>query len=172
MKKFVTKVSVLALFVAVGLTACKDDDAKASCQSGTFEMTVNGDVVTPKSFNNTLVKGNSGGTDAKRMDIRATDANGRQLIITFNDLSTGTVGDGVSTGEYIPFAELETGTENLFLFTIIDGNVSYSFIEGNLDITSCDAEAKQISGTFSFANEDFEVTSGSFTNMCYTVMAQ
>lgn len=166
MKKFKTKPSVLMLFVMVGLGACKDDDSEP-CQNGTFEMTVNGEHVMASSFNNTLLKGNSAGADGKRMDIRATDAEGRQLIITLTDLSTGTSGDGISTDEYIPFDEVTTGTENVFMFTIIEDDVSYSFIDGNLDITSCDANAKQVSGTFSFSDEDFEVINGSFTNMCY-----
>jgi hypothetical protein len=169
MKKFVTKLSVFALFVMVGLHACKDDDSKP-CQNGTFEMTLNNELSTSTVFYNTLVKGNDAGAAGKRMDIRATDANGRQVIITLTDLSTGTSGDGVSTDAYIPVGDITTGTENTFLFTIIDSDNEYQFIDGILDITSCDANAKQVSGTFSFSDSSFEVTNGSFTNMCYQII--
>jgi len=152
----------------VSLSACKNDDPKPeSCENGTFKATVNGTAATGSSFNNTLVKANGAG---KRMDIRATDAEGRQLIISFNDQTTGTNGDNVSTDPYIPFEDVTTGTENTFFFTIIDDGISYSFIDGSLYITSCDASSKKISGTFSFSDDDFQVTNGSFTNMCYTVL--
>jgi hypothetical protein len=171
MKKIVTKLSVFALFLLLGLNACKDDDSD-SCQNGTFEMTVDGEEVTGGDFNNTLVKANSAGTDGKRMDLRATDNQGRTLIITFTDLSTGKNGDGVSTDEYIPFDDISTGSENTFFFTLITDDVSYPFTDGTLDITSCDANAKQVSGTFSFSNDDIAVSNGSFTNMCYRVISQ
>jgi hypothetical protein len=168
MKNLRKMLAVSALSVLVGLSACKKDDPKPeSCENGTFKATVNSTAATGSSFNNTLVKANGAG---KRMDIRATDAQGRQLIITFNDQTTGTNGDGVSTDPYIPFDDVTTGTENTFFFTIIEGGISYSFIDGNLDITSCDASNKKISGTFSFSDDDFQVTNGSFTNMCYTVL--
>ena len=104
------------------------------------------------------------------MDIRATDAEGRQLIITVSDQTSGTNGDGVSTDPYIPFEDVTTGTENTFFFTIIEDGVSYSFSDGNLDIMSCDASGKKVSGTFSFSDDDFQVTNGTFTSMCYTVL--
>jgi hypothetical protein len=171
MKNLRKLLSVSTLSILVSFSACKKDDPKPeSCENGTFKATVNGAVETGTSFNNTLLKATSGGVTGKRMDIRATDAEGRQLIITFNDLSTGVNGDGISTDPYIPFDEVTTGTENSFLFTIIEGSLSYSFIDGTLDITSCDANTKKISGTFSFSDDDFQVTSGSFTDMCYTVL--
>ncbi|MEO7992077.1 MAG: hypothetical protein ABI663_21170 [Chryseolinea sp.] len=167
MKNLMKLVSVFALFILVGLSACKKDEPQAAtCEGGSFTVTINSAAVTDVVLYNTLLKGN----DAKRMDIRATDANGRQVIITFTDLSTGSSGNGVTTDAYIPFEEVTTGTENTFLFTIIEGGNSYSFINGSLDITSCDANAKKVSGTFSFSDEDFEVTNGSFTNVCYTVL--
>src|SRR5688500_18779788 len=117
--------AIRVLFVMVIFFACKKDDPEpAACENGTFEMTFNGELVTGASFNNTLLKGNSAGSDGKRMDIRATDPDGRQLIITFTDLSTGTTGNCVSTDEYIPVDDVTTGTENTFMFTIIQHGVS------------------------------------------------
>lgn len=170
MNKIVSKLSAFALFVIVGVSACKSDDPKTSCQNGNFEMTFNGEHVTGISFNNTMLKGNSFGTDGKRMDIRATDATGRQLIITFSDLTNGTAGNCMSTDPYVSFDNVFTGTENAFFFTIIESGVSYPVSDGNLDITSCDANAMRISGTFSFSDNEYEVTDGSFTNMCYTIV--
>ena len=171
MKNLRKMLGVSTLSVMVSLSACKKDDPKPeSCENGTFKATVNGLNATGSSFSNTLVKASTGGVAVKRMDIRATDAEGRQLIITFNDQTTGTNGDGVSTDPYIPFDDVTTGTENTFFFTIIEDGISYPFIDGNLDITSCDASSKKISGTFSFSDDDFQVTNGTFTNMCYTVL--
>ena len=95
--------AVSALSVMVSLSACKKDDPKPeSCENGTFKATVNGLNATGSTFNNTLVKANSGAVSVKRMDIRATDAEGRQLIITISDQTTGTNGDGVSTDHVYP----------------------------------------------------------------------
>jgi len=125
MKNLSKMLGVSAMSVIVSLSACKKDDPKPdACESGSFKATVNSELATGSSFNNTLVKGNSAGANGKRMDIRATDNEGRQLIITFTDLSTGTNGDGVSTDAYIPFDDVTTGPENTFLFTIIEGGVS------------------------------------------------
>jgi len=171
MKNLRKLLGVSVLSVMVILSACKKDDPKPeSCENGTLKATVNGTTATGSSFNNTLVKANAGATSVKRMDVRATDAEGRQLIITISDQTTGTNGDGLSTDPYIPFEDVTTGTENTFFFTIIEDGVSYSFSDGNLDITSCDASSKKVSGTFSFSDDDFQVTNGSFTNMCYTVL--
>lgn len=167
LKKFI---SLSALSIVVCLTACKDDPEPDACENGSFSMTLNGGSITGDSFNNTLLKASSGGVSGKRMDIRATDAEGRQLIITFNDTSSGMNGDCISTNAYIPFEEVVTGEENTFLFTYIENGLSYSIISGNLDITSCDADAQKISGTFSFEDGDYEVTNGSFTDMCYTII--
>ena len=169
MKQVMKMLSMVALCVMTGLFSCKDDDPE-TCESGAFAMTINNETVTDVSFDNTLLKGNSAGVNGKRMDIRATDDSGRDLIITFTDLSTGTTGNGISTDAYIPFDDITTGTENTFFFTIIDGTDTYTFFDGNLDITSCDASAKKVSGTFSFFDVDFEVTNGSFTDVCYTII--
>ena len=167
--KRLKNLSVFALVVMLSLSACSDDDSN-SCQNGSLEMTINGDHVTGSSFDNTLLKGNDGGVEGKRMDIRATDASGRMLIITISDRSTGASGNGISTDEYVSMSEIDTGMENIFFFTIVDGDVSYSFVEGSLDITSCDENAKQISGTFSFSDGEFVVTNGSFTDLCYRIV--
>ena len=73
------------------------------------------------------------------------------------------------TRAYIPFSE-PTGTENNFLFTIIEDDLTYTFIDGTFDIVSSDANSKQVSGTFSFSDGDFQVMNGTFTNMCYRVL--
>ena len=171
MKNLRKMLGVSAVSIMVILSACKKDDPQPeSCENGMFKATVNGTTATGSSFSNTLVKTNAGAASVKRMDIRATDAEGRQLIITISDQTTGTNGDGVSTDPYIPFEDVTTGTENTFFFTIIEDAVSYSFSDGNLDITSCDSSSKKVSGTFSFSDDDFQVTNGTFTNMCYTVL--
>jgi hypothetical protein len=171
MKKFFRNLSVFTLIAAVGLGACKDDDSD-SCDNGTFAMTLNADDYAGKDFDNTLVIGESAGFDGKRMDIRATDSQGRQLIITFTDMTSGKEGNGVTTEDvYIPMSDIGSQTDSYFFFTLIDGDVSYPFIDGTLDITSCDASKKQVSGTFTFYDGENEAN-GSFTNMCYRIIKQ
>ena len=160
---------LVALRLAVIFSACKDDDETPKCDNGTFQMTLNGEQVEGVSYNNTLLKGSSVGSDGKRMDIRATDHVGRQVIITFTDLS-GSNGNCVVLGEYTAFDDVTTGTENVFMLTIIEDGVSEMLTAGEFEVTSCDADARKVSGTFSFSFADTEVTDGSFTNMCYTIL--
>lgn len=170
MNRVVSKLSVLSLIAIIAVNACKSDDPESSCQNGSFEMTFNGEQVTGVSFNNTLLKGNSGGVDAKRMDVRATDSKGRQLIISFTDQTTSSPANGVSTDEYVAFDDVTSSNQNAFFFTVVESGISYPIADGNLDITSCDASTLQVSGTFSFSSDEHTVTDGSFTNMCYTII--
>lgn len=170
MKKFFRALSVFTLAALVSLSACKDDDSE-SCDNGTFEMTFNGETFTGKNFNNTLVISEDAGFAGKRMDIRATDDQGNQFLITFNDMTTGKEGNGVTTEDvYVSFSDLSSQTDNVFFFTLIDTNeISSSYLEGTLHITSCDANKKQVSGTFTIDDGETEAT-GSFTNMCYRII--
>ena len=158
------------LSAMISLPACKNDDPipePPPCENGVFESTINGSVSTGTSFDNTLEKVR--GSHAKRMDIRATDAQGRKVIVTFIDYSTGREGDGMSTDEYNPYAET-MGIGNTCFFNLTEDGITYYIITGTLDITSCDANAKKISGTFSFSDGDQIVTNGSFTDMCYRII--
>jgi hypothetical protein len=166
MKNLMKTLSILMLLALVGLDACKKDDPKPAVTcDGTLGAAMNNAQFTGATFNNTLLK--SSGT--KRMDIRATDSKGRQLIITFTDLSSGTTGNGISTDAYVAFDDVSTGTENTFFFTIIE-NSADMITSGSLDITSCNADTKKVSGTFSFSDGDYVVTAGTFTNLCYTIV--
>jgi hypothetical protein len=169
MKKLALKMSAFALVLLTMFNACKDDDS-ASCDNGSFDLTVNAEEMSKSSFNNTLVKGNNGSVAGKRMDIRAKDGEGLELIITISDVSTGAIGNGISIDEYISVDEISGGDENTFFFTIIEDNDDvYTYTEGSLDITACDPNEKQVSGTFSFEGEGYEV-SGTFTDMCYRIV--
>lgn len=166
--KILSMVALSSLFL---LFSCKDDEPEI-CENGTFIATINGKDMDVVSFNNTLVKGKDVaviGMEGKRIDIRAWDADGKQLVIIIRDVSTGKNGDGVSTDEYASFYNV-IGGNNYFHFVIIEDGVSYPFYDGTLDVTSCDSAKKKISGTFSFSDGNFEVTNGSFTNMCYAIL--
>lgn len=170
MNKLQKITSIFVLISIAFLSACSDDES-SSCENGTFQMNVNGSAVTATSFNNTLLKGANAGVDGKRMDIRATDGDGRELIITFTDLSSGSNGNCMTTTDtYVPFDEVSTGEENSFLFTFIEDDISYFITTGTLHITSCDETAKKVSGTFSFSTDEYVVTNGTFTDMCYAIL--
>lgn len=172
MKKIATKLSMFALAGMVVIGACKDDDSD-SCDNGSFEMTLNGDPVSGKSFNNTLLKWNDAGEAGKRMDIRATDDQGREVIITFTDNTTGSDGNGVTTEDvYVSMDDTMSPDDNTAFASIYSGDDQlYLLYDGELDITACDASKKQVSGTFSFNDGENEI-SGTFTNMCYRIMNQ
>ena len=170
MNKLQNFASGFALMLIAFLSGCSDGD-DSSCENGSFQMNVNGSTITATSFNNTLLKGAGAGIDGKRMDIRATDSEGRELIITFTDLSSGSNGNCMTTSDaYVPFDEVFTGEENAFFFTFIEDGISYSIITGTLHITACDDSAKRISGTFSFSSDEYVVTNGTFTDMCYRIV--
>jgi hypothetical protein len=169
MKSFTVNLNTLALVVFVLVSGCKDDDGSKSCQNGTFDMTINGEDATAESFNNTLLKAGAGASATKRMDIRVTDTEGRELIITVSDPSNGTSGNDISTDAYTPFDDIVSAEEKTFFFTLTIDDVSSSFTDGTLDITSCDGDAKQVSGTFAFEDDEYTV-SGSFTDLCYKIV--
>jgi hypothetical protein len=166
----ITKIAIVALALAVGTNGCSNDDEQQNCENGAFSLLLNGESVTALGVNNTMLKGSSSGAAGKRIDIRATDAEGRQYIVTFTDLTNGTSGNCVTTDDYIPFSEVTTGTENVFMFTVIENGVSDHYEDGFLDVTNCDESKRQVSGTFSFGDSEYNVSNGAFTNMCYDII--
>lgn len=151
-------------------SSCNKDEEEP-CTNGSFTVTIDGILWTGATFNNSMIKGEDAGTETKRMDIRVAATDGSSIILTFTDLTTGVTGNCVSsTATYTPFANIATGLENVFFFSLmdVDGNPDVAY-DGTLTITSCDEEKKMVSGTFTFTGftSGTKGINGVFTNMCY-----
>lgn len=172
------------LFVTYSCKKKDDTPADACSTAGTFTCKIDGVLFTGKTYTNTLLVGTSGGVDTKRLDIRATDASGKQIIVSVTEQRDGLVGDGFPTtyNDYNLDVSLNycnsSGTGcNAALLTI--GSVISSPVSdsGPVRVTACDITNKKISGTFSGTITPFgssspmhTVTEGVFTNVCYTVI--
>jgi len=177
--KSLCKLVVIAILSAFVLTSCnkdKETEENAPLQ-GSFSCKIDGELFTATSFNNTVI----GDATGKRLDIRATDASGKQVIVTINDLDViGTdfshVGDSVFVDIYenspLGLATLGTIiTDDSFVMSMgLDGGKEAGFAI----LTSSDLSSKKISGKFEFLLDDFKndktisVTEGTFTDVVYT----
>ena len=137
---------------------------------------INGTTFTASSFYNTMI----GGSTAKRLDVRGTDASGDQLIITINDVTSinstfSHLNDTVFVDNFenSPFTIMSIGT-------FISGSSTYQSMgigegksKGYVIITSLDISNKTASGKFEFVLENsseqtMNVTEGVFSNVSYT----
>ncbi len=172
------------------VTSCKKTTSTNNCStSGTFSCTLDGGSFSGNTYNNTLLKLTSGGVDAKRLDIRATGSNGKQVILSISDYRDGKTGDGFRTGTYYFDAAMNpcngSGTACIgALFSIIESGSNFvstpvdPYSTGSVVITSCDEANHKISGTFSGSFQSLgggsthTATSGTFTDLCYSVISQ
>jgi hypothetical protein len=181
--KFLNILSITLLSsVILFLPSCgdKEDDAKkVPCDTqGTFSLTLLGGTKwTAASFNNTLLIATSLGVPGKRMDIRAKATDGTQLVITFNDLTTGLTGDCVSaSATYTSLDNVTSASDNTFFMSMLAASGTTQTMlatEGTLDITNCGNGT--VSGTFTFTGMDSNLndvigTGGTFNNVCFTVL--
>jgi hypothetical protein len=173
------KLIAISILTSIVLQSCtKDDDMDyvESTDSARLTCKIDGVTFTASKFNNTLI----GDAAFKRLDIRATDALGNQLIITINDLEG--IGTNFSHLEDTVFVDafentplgiitLDTymGSDNSILMTSGDGKeAGYSILK------SCDLTENFVSGIFEFQLEEFGtnnimyVTEGKFSNLKFT----
>jgi hypothetical protein len=173
MKTWRKNLSACALMLIVVMSGCKKDDPEPdACKGAKFEMVYDGQPFTGVSFENTLIKASTDDYAGKRMDIRATDASGNTMIITFIDNSTGVEGNGISTDDYVAIDDASSAleTDHTFFATILHSDgLAGAFYEGTFDLTACDADRQTVSGTFSFSNGEETVATGAFSDLCYTV---
>lgn len=127
---------------------------KLDCTKGELTFTLNGSLWTATSFENTLIQAidPQSGIPGRRCDIRAKNADGELIAITF--ANPGAEDDNcMVTGDYVSVSNVETSYDNVFFVTYLDSNQSMLFLstEGTLSITDCDQEnSKTMKGTFSF----------------------
>lgn len=164
-------INLLALILCAGIfltTSCNDDDEmnNASCTEGEFSFKLNGTLWEAESFNNTLIFANepTTGLDTRRCDIRANNADGDQIILTFSNPDV-TDDSCMKTGAYTAVGDATSSLNNIFFFTYIGSSLNFGTASGTLNLTSCDAgNNKQMEGTFTFEDilEENEGTEGTF----------
>lgn len=171
--KSIFKLSLFLLLVSLFSISCsKDDETKVT---GTFSCKIDGELFTGTTFTNTLI----GDETAKRIDIRAKNEVGEQLVITINDL-TGIEEDFSHLGTKVyTDATANSPLGIITLGTFYDTDNSYyttssSDDEGYAMLTAYDLEGLTVSGEFEFTlasysgGEDMEVTEGVFANQVFT----
>lgn len=174
---------ILAMLVAAsfGIAAgCKkdnpDDNTTATATKGSMSAKLSGNTwqATESSLQHTLLKTTDGsGNDGKRFDIRGTSSDGKRIIVTIQDYSTGKQGDGVAVRTY----SFGDGTDEDALFTYSVGNSTMHMpLTGKVIFSSVDASKKTASGSFEFTAKDgmtgdtLVVTDGLFKDIKYSVM--
>lgn len=192
----------MALFIVTFNSSCKkdDDNKTADCTTqGSLTMTLDGGQYTATEFNNTLLKATdpSTGLDAKRLDIRALDANGVGVILSLSEFRDGKVGNDFREDTYYFFATTYANgyCESYNGFDACNGALLTYYPDGfystgqfaaegdendltqNITITDNDGGDLTISGTFKvdfvdpFSSQAHTIE-GSFSNLCYRVLEQ
>lgn len=165
---------LLALCSALFMISCgDDDDVSQDCTTGDFTFQLNDTLWTGVDFNNTLIFGAdpTTGLEARRCDIRATNAEGDQIILTFSN-NNASDDSCMETGAYVAPANVGTsGGTNVFFFTYISasGSLTFSTFDGTMSVSSCDEDDNRtMEGTFTFSDpfEDNIGTGGSF-KVCF-----
>ena len=181
--------ALLLLLTVVSLSSCnKDTEPKpAPAAPPGMECKINNVSWKAATFNNTLVQEPTAMYPGKRMDIRGTAADGTTLILTVSEPST-TANGGIKVDTYYT-GILQNLPPNYVSGTPVKGALGTYLValaqkfymsdvdatEGQIVITACDATKETVSGTFIFnvINLDDEsvmtITSGTFTNLSYTV---
>lgn len=175
--KLLSKLMAAAVFIAFAFTSCvEEEDGAAS--SASFTCKIDGETFVATSFENTLIGDESG----KRLDIRGTDASGRQLHVAVSDNEPlGTAFSQVGNKIYIdgfqntPSTIRTLGTlifpDDSFAMTIGDGKEA-----GYAIVTSFEPSNRKVSGGFEFfvknllTEEMYHVTEGKFENMTFIQM--
>lgn len=177
-KKSLFKLSVIVVYTALILSSCKKEDNNDDIipDTGGFTCKIDGVTFTAVSLNNTLI----GDATGKRLDIRGTDASGKQLIITVNDVNPiGTnfshIGDTVfcdpfenTPNNIMTLGTLKFNDNSWVMTTTGDGKLT-----GYSILTSCDLSNKKASGIFKLrfiiddtpANDTIHVTEGVYSNV-------
>jgi hypothetical protein len=155
--------------------------------SGSFEAKVNGQLTTFKVTSATLLRSTQ--LNQKRLDITGESTDGtKRLILTFGEMTA--TGNGMAVKSYLVrlFNDDDPNTPDDESIDSDDGFTTWSekignswvtdvFAEnGTMTVSSCDASAKKISGTFNVKDSSLtsgdvlNLTEGKFTNIGYMVV--
>jgi len=203
MKKFILPLLCLTL-LAVSCTKEKSIDSgdpssptnggggggnNPGTSGGSFEVKLNGQLINFTVESATLIRSTS--TSEKRLDINGTSKDGKKkLILTFHEMSADGNGIPVKTYSIKMFNDDDPNTPEDESDDSMDGFITYGTSLGSnswmyeiysqngiFTVTSCDANAKKVSGTFKVtlvnlndpSNKE-EFTEGKFNNVAYMVL--
>lgn len=164
-------IKAFALLLLAFTFSCSDsNNSRNDCGDSQLSFMLNNVLWEADSFENSLFAAQdpTTGTDARRADIRATNSEGDQLIITMNNPNHAD-DDCIDTGAYVAIPNVSAFDQNVFFFTYIrNSGISISVVDGELNITSCTEGSREVTGTFSFSRSagDFDGTNGSF-KVCF-----
>ena len=163
--------------------------ATPTTASGSFEATVDGQKFMFNIISATLLR--STADNEKRLDMAGVSADGKKrIIITLGEETSQ--GNAVTVKKYVlnAFPEDDPATPNIDESATTQGFTTYSAGPGNnnwitnvydetgsFTVTSCDASATRISGTFETTLTDLndssiviKITAGKIANVKYTVL--
>ena len=174
-----------------GTTSSTTGTTSGTSNCGTITVTRNGTTETVSSQNNTLITEQyPTGESGRRLDIRA-NVPGGMLILTAGSPVTSTLPANVIPARtYYPTYHPNASCEDLngeeycdeMLATFIaSGNVTYMSIDETapayITISSINGNTKKVSGSYNVRVEKFGGSdadtmriSGTFTDVCYTVI--
>ena len=189
-----TKISLMLIIALIAVVSCKKD--KEANPSGnnpvnsaaTLSFKINGVNYTSTVFNNTLIDASQNGQSGKRLDIRGSFDSGKMLILSVSnwDWQNPPI-NGIVVKKYdTDIMGVNTVCQDYSGVTYCDGalgtyilgseyHMTFSeTIPGYIQISSCDAASKKVSGSFYFVTSDmsetvFDTIEGTFTNQVYTV---
>lgn len=188
-----TKMSLLLVACLISIIACKKDKTTSPGSStpvntsGTMNFKINGTNYSATSYNNTLINASQGGQTGRRLDIRGSFAGNKTLVLTVSNwdwqnpplngivvkkydtqtIGPNTVCQDISGGTYCD------GALGTYLFGSSYHMTISEVAEGYIQISSCEATNKKVSGSFYFITSDlsetvFDTIEGTFTNQVYT----
>ncbi len=146
---------ILSFFVFM---SCDKDEIEEpeqlDCTQGELTFKLNGTLWTATSFTNTLlfVTDPQTGIDTRRGDIRAKNAEGEQIAISFTN-PNATDDSCMDSGSYASFSNVTSSSDNAFFVSYMDSNGALVFMatEGTLSISECNSgDQREITGTFAF----------------------
>jgi len=170
MKKFF---SLFALSLIV--LSCSKDSENPKPE---LSVSLDGQEWVGTAFINSMLKATDTITfiSRKTLDIRVTNKDGDNIIISATDISSGLDGDCLATGDYVEIGAAAPGDTKVVLFTYTRKNTGgISAYEGFLKVTECDESNRRISGEFNFKITDpgtgntVDFSSGTFSNLAYFI---
>ncbi len=171
MKRYIA-LALLSLF----LVSCSDDSN--SGPEPTFSVVVNGQqtwegvgfINSLEKFSDTVIL-----ITGKRMDIRVSNKDGENIVITATDIKTGTAGNCITLGDGYILPSFDS-LSLAFNYNKDPNNSAGSFAYGGfLNITECNEQDKRISGEFAFIVQDpstgdtLNFSGGQFANQSYFI---
>lgn len=163
--------------IIIVMASCTPDDDELfqeenNPKPGAFTYSASLNGISWKGTTNvsTLVK-DSTAFPPKLMNLNAQSADGKQLVISLSDVSSGVKGNAIALQTY---TLSPSNPSNLKMEYLVNGNKLFTGKTGSVTISACDGIAKKISGTFSAtltntAGDSLVIKNGLIKDLPYVV---